>query len=207
MKWTPRDTAQQLQRLTRYTSIVQFSKYALIGIAVLLLLLVFLIPVLHDDDTGARLVFTNIEDGEAVEPRMNKPRFQGMDKEGRPYNINAESATQQDDGTVLLKDIEADMTLANGSWLAFNGKTGIFNTEANTLFLPDNVEVFHDAGYDLRTSRVHIDLNAATARGEQHVEGQGPLGTLEANGLLVDNEAGYIRFAPAVTVVLHPGER
>lgn len=207
MKWTPRDTAQQLQRLTRYTSIVVASKYSLIALAAFLVLMVFVIPVLKEDDGGARLVFTNVEVGDKLEPRMTNPRFQGMDKQGRPYNINAKVAEQQDDGKVELTAIEADMTLANGSWLAFNGKTGIFDPEANTLFLPENVEVFHDAGYDMRTTHVFMDLDSADVRGDKHVEGQGPLGRLEAEGFHVDSEAGYIRFTPDVSVTLYPKNR
>lgn len=204
MKWTPRDTAQQLQRLTRYTSIVTVSKYSLIAVAALLLLMVFIVPLLHDDDTGARLVFTDVEVTEAREPRMTNPRFQGVDANGRPYNVNARMAEQQEDGTVLLTSIEADMTLANGSWLAFNGETGIFDPEADTLKLPQNVEIYHDTGYDVRTSDVFLDLGRSQAHGERRVEGQGPLGTLTASGFRVDSKAGRIVFSPDVTVVLHP---
>lgn len=203
MKWTPRDTAQQLQRLARYTSIVRVSKYSLIVVAGLLLVLVFIVPVLHKDETGARLVFTNVEVGDAGEPRMTNPRFYGIDKQGRPYNINAKVAQRHPDGKVLLTTIEADITLANGSWLAFNGRTGIFDPEANTLFLPNDVEVYHDAGYDMRTTRVIIDLDAAKARGDQRVKGQGPLGRIDAAGFAVDNEAGRILFTPDVTVTLY----
>lgn len=205
MKWTPRDTAHQLQRLTRHTSFVTVAKYAFVGLAGALVLMVFLVPVLHDDDTGARLVFTSMETGDTGKPRMNNPRFQGVDKNGRPYNINARMAEQQEDERILLTNIEADMTLQNGSWLAFNGKTGMFDTEANTLKLPENVEIFHDAGYDMRTTNVFLDLDTANAIGEAHVEGQGPLGTIKAEGFRVDSAAGRIIFSPSVTVTLYPG--
>lgn len=203
MKWTPKDTAHQLQRLARYTSIVNVSKYSLIGVAALLLIMVFLVPVLHGDDSGARLVFTNMESGNFIKPRMSNPHFQGMNKDGQPYTVTAEMAERQKNGEILLTALEADMTLSNGSWLAFNGKTGIFDAEANTLFLPEEVEIYHDAGYDMRTTRVIIDLDGAKARGDQLVKGQGPLGRLEASGFAVDNEAGRIIFAPDVTVILY----
>lgn len=205
MKWTPRDTAQQLQRLTRHTSMVQASKYALIGVAALLILMVFLVPVLHDDDSGARLVFTNVEEtGGLVAPRMNQPHLQGLDKNNQPYTVTADMAEQMDDGTVRLTNIQADITLNNGTWLAFHGRTGIFDAEADTLLLPESVQVFHDAGYDMRSTHVLLDLGAATASGDRKVDGQGPLGRISASGFRVDSEAGTIRFAPDVTVTLYP---
>lgn len=203
MKWTPKDTAHQLQRLARYTSIVNVSKYSLIGVAALLLIMVFLVPVLHGDDSGARLVFTNMESGDFIKPRMSNPRFQGLNKDGQPYTVSAKMAERQKDGKVLLTSLDAEMTLTNGSWLAFTGKTGIFDPEANTLFLPEDVSVYHDAGYDMYTTHVIMDLDGAKARGDQQVSGQGPLGRIEASGFAVDNEAGRIIFAPDVTVILY----
>lgn len=203
MKWTPKDTAHQLQRLARYTSIVYVSKYSLIGVAALLLIMVFLVPALHSDDSGARLVFTNMESGDFIKPRMSNPRFQGLNKNGQPYTVSAKMAERQEDGKVLLTSLDAEMTLTNGSWLAFTGKTGVFDPEANTLFLPEDVSVYHDAGYDMYTTHVIMDLDGAKARGDQEVNGQGPLGRINAAGFAVDNDAGRIIFTPDVTVILY----
>ncbi|MCH2547566.1 MAG: LPS export ABC transporter periplasmic protein LptC [Alphaproteobacteria bacterium] len=204
MKWTPRDTAHQLQRLTRHSSIVQTSKYALIGVAALLILMVFLVPVLHENDSGARLVFTNAETGEFITPRMSKPRLQGMDKNNRPYTVTAQMAERQSDGRIKLSDIEADIALSGGSWLAFIGDEGMFDAEANTLLLPKKVQVFHNSGYEMRTSNVFINLETTNATGNQQVDGQGPLGTISAAGFSVDNSAGQIKFTPKVKVTLIP---
>jgi lipopolysaccharide export system protein LptC len=204
MKWTPRDTAQQLQRLTRHTSFVVFSKYGLTILAAALIITVFLVPLLHDGESGARLVFTNVESGDFIKPRMSNPRLQGLDKSDQPYTVTARIAEQQEDGKVLLSGIQADITLNNGSWLAFMGNTGMLDTEKNTLLLPEDVQVFHDAGYDMRTRHVFIDLDTAEVSGDQRIDGQGPLGTLSASGFRVDSNAGHIRFTPQVTVTLYP---
>lgn len=205
MKWTPRDTAQQLQRLTLHTSMVQAFKYGLIGMAAMLVLAVFLVPVLHEDDSATRLVFTNVEEtGAIVAPRMNKPRLQGLDKNEQPYTVTADMAERQDDGRVKLTNLQADLTLNNGSWLAFLADTGMFDSEANTLLLPENVQVFHNSGYDMRTTNVLLNLKTAEASGDRQVDGQGPLGRISASGFKVDSGANNIRFSPDVTVVLYP---
>lgn len=204
MKWTPRDTAQQLQRLTRHTSIVLVSKFSLVGLAALLILMVFLVPVLHEDDTGARLVFTNVESGEFITPRMSKPRLRGVDKNNRPYTILAEMAERQDNGQVLLTRIEADITLASGTWIALLADQGMLDTEANTLLLSGNVQMFHDEGYDMRTNSVLLSLDSSEAVGNERIEGQGPMGTLSASGFKVLSDQQHIVFSPDVKVKLIP---
>jgi lipopolysaccharide export system protein LptC len=183
---------------------VQASKYGLISIAALLVLMVFLVPVLHDEDSGARLVFTNVESGEFITPRMSNPRLQGMDKSDQPYTVSAKMAERQEDGRVLLTDIEADLTLSSGAWVAFLANTGLFDPDKNTLLLPEQVQLFHNAGYDMRTRNVFLDLNTSQAKGDEQIEGQGPLGTIRASGFRVDNAAGRIRFVPDVKVTLYP---
>lgn len=207
MKWTPRDTAQQLQRLTRHSSIVQISKFALISVAVLLVLLVFLVPVVHEGDSGTRLVFTNVESGEFITPRMSNPRLQGTDNSDQPYTVSAKMAERQEDGRVLLTSIEADISLENGAWVAFLADTGMFDPEANTLLLPEEVQVFHNSGYDMRTRNVFVNLETSEAKGEQPIDGQGPLGTIRASGFQVDTGATHIRFAPNVKVTLYPKKK
>lgn len=202
-KWTPRDTALQLQRLARYTFFVGISKYTLVGLAILLVSLVFIVPAFHDETGGARIVFTNIQSGEAGKPVMSKPNFQGMDAKNQPYSVTADVAEQQDDGTVLLKQMQADISLSNGTWLAFMADIGVFNPDKNTLLLPEKVNVFYDAGYEMRASEVFIDLKKATATSTKPVEGQGMLGTLNADGFSVDNERQYIIFQPKARVKLY----
>lgn len=204
MKWTPRDTAQQLQRLTRHSSMVTVSKYGLTVVAALLVFFVFLVPVLHEGDSGARLVFTNVESGEFITPRMSNPRLQGTDKSDQPYTVSAKMAERQEDGRVLLMEIEADIALSNGSWVAFLADTGMFDPEANTLVLPEQVQVFHNAGYDMRTRNVFLNLNTSEAKSEEQIDGQGPLGTISAKGFEVDSGMSHIRFAPQVKVTLYP---
>ena len=45
--------------------------------------------------------------------------------------------------------------------------------------LDGGVNIFSDEGYEFRTERAEIDIDANTAWGDQPIEGQGPLGILK----------------------------
>lgn len=201
--WTPRDTAKQLQWLARHTAFVSFGKYGLIGLAFVLIAIVFLVPALHEDDEGTRLVFTNIQEGESLRPRMLSPKFQGLDNKQQPYNLNAQYADRWDDGSVYLHKVEADITLTAGNWIAVFADEAIFNAEKKDLFIPKKVNIFHDAGYEIRTEEVHVDLAASQAYGNKHIEGQGPIGTLDADGFRMDNARRTLHFSPNVKVRIY----
>lgn len=203
--WTPKDSAQQLQNLARRTTFVAFSKYALIVLAVVLVLLVFVIPAMQDSSGGARIVFSNIREGEVGKPHMSNPRFQGLDARNQPYELAASMAEQQPDGSILLKDLEASVTLANGRWMMFTGDNGIYHREDETLHLPGAVQGFYDEGYELNARNVHIDLKAATASSAEEVRSHGPLGKLKSDGFSVDNTRRIMLFEPNVKVTLYPG--
>lgn len=203
--WTPRDTAHQLQRITRHTSLVAMSKYGLIALAVILIIFVFIIPALHDSDDGARLVFTNIEvSTETAKPRMMTPRYQGMDEELQPYNISAEYAERQDDGRILLHKIDADITLKSKAWVAVIADEGVFDSVKKTMDFPSKINIFHNDGYEMRTTVVHVNLENSTASGQQPVEIQGSIGTLKADGFNIDTVKKTMYFAPNVKVRIHP---
>lgn len=204
MKWTPREIAPQFQRISLYSTVVRYCKFGLIGLAFLLIVMVFIVPMLHEDDNGARLVFTDVEVTEKMEPRMSNPRFQGIDQKGRPYNIIAKSATQQEDSSILLDAIEADITLANGAWLALHSQTGTYVPQKEMLFLRKQVEIFHDAGYDVATEAMDVNLTKSIITGSEPVTAKGEAGNLEARRFKVDIEAGKMWFYEDVKVTLYP---
>lgn len=205
--WTPRDTAVQLGRLTRYSSFVSISKYGLFALALVLVGVVFIIPALHDSENGARLVFTNIQVGESMKPRMMAPKLQGMDENQQPYRLNAEYADRLPDGKIFLHKIDADITLTKGEWIAVLADEGIYDAEGKTLNLLKNFNVFHDAGYEMRASETILDLGKSTASSRKKVEIQGGFGVLKADGFDVYSAEKRAVFAPNVSMRLYPGKK
>lgn len=205
--WTPKDTAVQLARVTRYSAFVAFSKYGLVALAVVLITVVFVIPAFHDTDNGARLVFTNIQVGETMKPRMLAPKFQGMDENQQPYRLNAEYAERLEGGAIYLHKIDADITLEKGEWVAVIADEGIYNAEAKTLKLPKNYNVFHDAGYEARASNTMLNLTNSTASSREKVELQGEFGSLKADGFNFYGAEKRVVFEPNVSMRLYPNKK
>jgi lipopolysaccharide export system protein LptC len=116
---------------------------------------------------------------------MRNPHFEGVDQQQRPFSVMAQKAIQMDKaGDVMeLQAPEADVTMDSGAWLAINADSGRFMRIAQKLNLYGAVSLFHDQGFELHTSDVLIDLAASSAHTDRPVQGQGPSGTMTADGL------------------------
>lgn len=132
------------------------------------------------------------------------PKYEGVDNDNRPYTVTADKAIRADASpdTVTFVNPEADITLANKTWLAAKAKAGIFNRAADTLVLSDDVSIYHDSGYELHAQDMHIDLKNKTASTALPVHGQGPIGTLEGQNMTVQQQGNLIVFGGPATLVL-----
>jgi lipopolysaccharide export system protein LptC len=161
-----------------------------------LVLLVALWPHMMQRDERFRLGVSNINIEEATTVRMIKPRFTGIDAANRPYVVTADDAVQQpgDTSVVELLRPKGDITLVNGSWVALMADHGNYYKELKVLDAHGRVNVFHDSGYEFRTQTARFDMNTASAEGNDRVDGQGPFGTLVAQGFRVTNHGAVVHF-------------
>ena len=65
--------------------------------------------------------------------------------------------------------------------------------------------MFHDGGYQFRTTEAIIDLDAGTASGSKPVEAQGPFGQLSAEGFKVIDEGRTVLFEGQAKMRVYPG--
>ena len=70
--------------------------------------------------------------------------------------------------------------------------------------LDGGVNIFSDEGYEFRTERAEIDIDANTAWGDQPIEGHGPLGILNADTFRLDNATGLLLFEGSVRMIVYP---
>jgi lipopolysaccharide export system protein LptC len=124
---------------------------------------------------------------------MIKPRLTGADDNGNPFVITAEAAVQdpKDLHRAHMKKIEADMTLDNGGWLNANAEAGFFDMDTSMLKLAGGIAVYSDAGYELHTEKVDVDLRKGLFHGPGTVTGHGPFGTMRADRFEGDR-AGHL---------------
>ncbi len=191
-----------LSSLGRYTKFVFVSKYSLLVLSCLAILTIIIIPVVNADKEGLRLAFQNVREKAESLPVMENPKFQGVDDENQPYTITASSAVQQDQETVELANLQADIFMEDNSWVNVSAKRGILKTEQKSLRLLGDVYLFQDEGYQFTTELAYIDMEAHKVLGDQPVSGQGPMGTIDANGFIIEQKEQSITFIGNVKMVI-----
>lgn len=131
-------------------------------------------------------------------------KYEGIDEQGRPYTVTADKATRAvnaPDSVSFINPV-ADITLADKTWVAVKAKTGTFDHKNETLDLKDDVAVFHDSGYEMHTQSIQINLKQKTASASQAVQAQGPIGTIAAQNMSVQDQGDMIIFGGPATLTL-----
>ena len=184
-------------RLARYTRFVFFSKWFLAIFAVIVIVFLIGWPLVTRDTSGVRVSFVvteNPDGSRALSPVMKNPNYQGVDKKGQKYRVTALTATQRTSTIIDLVNVQADMFLADKSWLSMTADKGEFHDDTKLLYLLGNVTIFHDGGYSFITDRAAVDTNTMQAAGDKAVSGQGPMGNLLATGFEIRDNGTLIKF-------------
>lgn len=115
---------------------------------------------------------------------MTNARYFGTDDEGQPYSVVASGVRQRPDNedTIELNAPSAEISLNDGKFLSAKAGAGLYNRGEQKLDLSGNVDVGEENGYRFRTSSAHINLDEGSASGKEPVTGDGPLGSMEAEG-------------------------
>ena len=187
-----------------YSRFVHLSKYTLSISIIVLLVLVVGIPLIGREKEGMRLAFASIEEKEASLPVMIKPKFQGVDSNQQPYFVTAATATQQNNDTITLENVAADLTTEDKAWLALVAEQGILDLGEENLLLQGNVQVYHDGGHEMRTEQVRIDLEKLHAFGESPVQIQGNFGHIKADRFAIFDKGDRMLFNDNVYMLLLP---
>lgn len=191
-----------------YSVFVGLMKVLLPALAVGLVLLVVVWPQVSDDDNRFRVGVSELGPGQADSLNMINARFEGVDDENRPFTITADVATQAagEPDLVELRLPKADITLADGAWVALTARSGRYDRKAKRLELSGGVSLFHDLGFELHTAAAEIDLDSGVASGDRPVSGQGPSGTLSAEGFRVEADGKRILFTGTSRLEVRPAD-
>lgn len=189
-----------------YSRFVSLMKVVLPATAVGLASLVLFWPQLNPLDNRFRLrpVQVSIDDLENL--RMVSPRFVGTDARNQPFAITADQATQEagSSDVTALANPKGDLTLNNGSWIALAALEGQYHKQSRILDLWDEVNVFHDAGYEIKTRSAKADLGVGDVFGDDPVEGQGPDSQLRGQGFRIYEKGARIALIGKSRLILYP---
>lgn len=185
--------------------ILQLVKFVLPVLALGFLMLMLLWPRLAEKETAPEFA----DPGSPAlrdDLRMSSLRFTGMDGDNRPYLITATTATQDpaDNELVHLENLQADIALDAGAWLAINARSGLMHNALQTLQLDGQVEAYMDNGYAFTTESARIDLSKGSLFADQPLRIQGPLGHLRARTMLASDKGQKLHFAGDVRVTVYP---
>lgn len=184
-------------------------KYVLPGLAMLLLIAVVAWPEFVSDDDRFRVPEAVGPIGTS-RPQVLNARVLGVDAKSRPFQITADtSALNNEDGQefYLLEQPKADIVLDDGSWVALTAIDGKFDEKTKYLFLVGDVNIFHDAGHEFRTLKAQFNLDDRSASGNDPVEGQGPLGTLQSEGFRIFDGGDRILFTGKSQMLVYRSAR
>lgn len=165
------------------------------------------------DDGQRNIDLSDLEedgiDASAEELRMANPRFSGVDADGAPYDITADTATQarSDEKLINLERPKA-VTVGDAKSSTLTARAGAYRSDENTLVLRDDVTYARQAGEDgyvLRTSEATFTVDEERVVSDRPVSGEGPRGsTLRADSLQADNQSGRVVLEGNVRMRIYP---
>jgi len=205
---TPARSLPRGRRHSRdYSRFVTAMKFVLPILAAGLIALLAVWSQIRIEDGRFRIGMASIAPTEIDRLSMVNPRFQGIDDQNRPYTVTAAEASQvkgNDDLIDLLRP-QADMTMANGSWMAVSADSGRFQRSTKHLDLSGKVSLFQDKGYELHVESISVDFDLGKAFSDTVVTGQGPAGELSGEGLRVADKGAVIELTGKSRVLLYQG--
>jgi len=189
-----------------YARVVRLLKLVLPSLAAILIGVVAVWPQIRADRDKLPLAAAEVSPEEIENLAMINARFMGIDGRNQPFTVTAEMAREitPESQQVRLTALKADITLKDGTWLALTADHGIFNQVEQTVELDGHVNMFHDAGYEFETTTAFVDLTQGAAFGFEPIDGQGPFGTVAAEGFQVFDEGERIVFTGNATLTLRP---
>ena len=182
---------------------VRFLKLLLPAAALALLSAIVLWPEFERTSENARLSFRRLSRATPESVRVVDPRYQGIDDQGRPFNVTAFIASQPGSSNVV--DLEAprgDMTLTNGGWVLLDNKTGRLDRGEDILDLWGDVTIWQDDGTLIETQQARVDVKEGHAEGDSHVAAQGSFGTITGDGFRLRDRGAVVVFTGNARAVL-----
>jgi len=139
--------------------------------------------------------------------RMLQPSFTGRTPSGEPYVVTADWALPDSPkpNRVILKGIEATMTLKDDRIATILATNGSFFPQIKRLRIEDGVALTTSDGYRLDTAAATIDAGERTLLTDGAVSATGPAGSIRADLLeALDAEDRIVKFTGNVRVTIEP---
>ena len=192
----------------RYSRFVSLMKIVLPLGAVLLLGVILVYSGVFRGKDKLDIAFREI-DTNPSDLRMVSPRVAGVTADGKPYVITADNATQDParPNFVTFENIHADIKFnEEEDWMSLTAADGAYNSEAQTLDLQDQIDIFTTWGYEMHGEEATVDFDKGVLRRDKVIKGHGPLGTLRADRMTAEHATQVLRFDGHVKMLILPDQ-
>lgn len=137
---------------------------------------------------------------------LDKPRFTGVLKDGRPFLITADRAERdlKDENLVRLTAPVLVRGYGQPNPSQATAKTGLYREAEHTLLLTDDVKITSSEGYDFDAPRALIDMRTGAVSGDAGIAGSGPKGSTRANAYDVTDQGDRVVLKGRVKTRLEP---
>lgn len=209
MPGTRRLSSLARRQTVRYSRFVGWAKLLLPTAAGALIVALAAWPYLSPSFERLKPIFPKLDISQVRDLKMINPRYSGIDKEKRPFTVTADTARQPGAGNsngndlVALDGPKADLVTKEGAWVVVTGDTGLYQPQAHFLDLFDHVTMFHRQGYVFKTTSARVNLEAGTAEGHEAITGDGPSGTVSAQGFRLLNKGDVVIFTGKSKLILN----
>lgn len=194
-------TAPNPEELARRRSLLGFAKWALPGLALVLLSSIAAWPEISHLVNQNRAALKEMARLRVESGNMENAVYRGLDAHNHLYMITARVTHQEGPDRVDLVDPIADIELAGNSWAHIKADRGVYMQHEQTLNLDDNVVLYRDDGTLMNGPSADMDLKQDVIASRDWVHAEGPFGKQDAQGYFLDQHAGIMQFTgPGLTV-------
>ena len=140
---------------------------------------------------------------------MANPRFAGVDDDGTPFEITADSATQDPTirDVIELNNPRAIQGEAESQTFV-SAQKGVFRSDDNILDLTDAVTLERDFGagsYQFTTAAARVSIKDEIVTSDTSIGGLGPDGTaIKADSMRAYNDDGRVILKGNVSMRIYP---
>ena len=149
--------------------------------------------------TVFRTVMSGVERkaSESREIRLDNPMFHGQDSQGRSFVIGAQGAVRDPaTGHFRLVGPLLKLNLGGRKVTELTADGGTYIETSRKVVIGPNVKISDGgSGFVLTTPEAVVDTNTGVLTGDKGVQGQGPLGTINASSYAIYDQGQRVVFS------------
>ena len=190
----------------RHTFLVKVFRVVLPALCLLLVAGIALVNWLSQSvDISFNVDRIKIEDGALT---MESAKMTGFNSKSEAYEIIADTAVQQltNPEAVILNGIQGVLEAQGSEQSTLTARQGLYNTSTEQLHLEDDIVVRSADGFEIFLQTADMDLKNGTVISETPVEIQMIGGTIEAQGMEIENKGDKITFTRGVSMTIIPSQ-